>query len=322
VIVVWRITERCNLACGFCAYDRRLPFQRHDVAADQVERFAPILSAYQKTTGDKVLLSWIGGEPLLWKPFFALSKWVNETLGIAVSTTTNGTTLHLPQVRSAILDHLTELTVSVDGLADFHNGVRTWQGGWERLKASVVALAEQRDSVKPRLKLRANVVLMHENLMQFEALCDELAGWGINEITFNQLGGRDRPEFFADHRLTESDTKMLRHLVPMLQKRFASQGVQLCTSPSYLERIEASAANRPLPVSDCGPGQRFLFIDENGLASPCNFTSAEFGVPIEEIDDVRDLLTLPQTFSSLQKRTHHAACQDCPSTQVFAKFAR
>ncbi|TCS35629.1 MoaA/NifB/PqqE/SkfB family radical SAM enzyme [Paucimonas lemoignei] len=321
MIVVWRITERCNLACGFCAYDRRLPFARRDVAADQVERFAPILADYQKTSGDKVLLSWIGGEPLLWKPFFGLSKWLNNTLGIAVSTTTNGTTLHLQQTRDGILEQLTELTVSVDGLAPFHDDVRNWQGGWERLRASIIALARQRDATQSRLKLRANVVLMHDNLGQFEALCDELASWGIDEITFNQLGGRDRPEFFSAHRLTRTDAEALGRLVPALQKRLVSRGIRLCASPSYLERIESSAADRPLPVSDCSPGQRFLFIDEKGLLSPCNFTAAEFGVPLQEIRNVSDLLALPQIFSSRQKHCRPAVCQDCPSTQVFAKFA-
>ena len=30
LVVVWRVTTRCNLACGFCAYDRALPFARRE----------------------------------------------------------------------------------------------------------------------------------------------------------------------------------------------------------------------------------------------------------------------------------------------------
>ncbi len=37
MIVLWRITERCDLACGFCAYDRRLPGPRHKVDRSVVE---------------------------------------------------------------------------------------------------------------------------------------------------------------------------------------------------------------------------------------------------------------------------------------------
>lgn len=322
MIVVWRVTEACNLACGFCAYDRRLPFRRHEVSEAMVRRFSPVLAAYQDRTHDRVLLSWIGGEPLLWKPFFDLTRWLDEDLGIVVSTTTNGTTLHLPQVRAATLEHLAELTFSVDGMAEFHDGVRNWRGGWKRLKASVVELAAQRNLTESGLRLRANIVLMHENLSQFETLCDELGKWGIDEITFNQLGGRDRPEFFARHRLTRDDANKLGRLLPSLRQRLALQGVRLCASPSYMKRIEASTADRPLPVSDCAAGQRFLFIDEKGLISPCNFTTADFGIPLQEIADADDLLALPARFSSMQKLAAHAACQDCPSTQVFAKFER
>lgn len=321
MIVVWRVTERCNLACGFCAYDRRLPFERHDIDQELVERFSKVLGDYQHASGDKVLLSWIGGEPLLWKPLFRLSRSLRETHGIACSTTTNGTTLHLPHVRSEVLANLTELTVSVDGQAEFHNDIRNWSNGWGRLKTAVTALARERDDACCPLKLRANVVLMHDNLAQFETLCDALADWGFDEITFNQLGGRDRPEFFAIHRLTEIDTHSLSNIIPSLQKRMALRGVRLCGSTPYLGRIEASSRNEKLAITNCAPGQKFLFIDELGRVSPCNFTSAEFGRPIADIVNVRDLERLPDIFSNTQKKENYTACQDCPSTQVFAKFA-
>lgn len=321
MIIVWRITERCNLACGFCAYDRRLPFPRREVDASLIEPFLPVLAEYQRITGDQVLLSWIGGEPLLWAPFFELSGRIRSGFGVSVSTTTNGTTLHRPHVRTAILDNLAELTVSVDGHAEFHDDVRQWQGGWRRLRSAVTALATERRERGATLKLRANVVLMHENLSQFESLCDELASWGFDEITFNQLGGRDRPDFFARHRLTTEDAYALRALLPALQGKLAAQGVRLCANAAYLDRIVASTNNQALPVNDCGPGQTFLFIDENGYIAPCSFTTAELGVPIASIRSPAQLQAMPAQFRALQRaRSHTAACRDCPSTQVFSKF--
>lgn len=321
MIVVWRVTERCNLSCGFCAYDKRLPVQRRAVDVALIEQFAAVLAEYQRTTGDQVLLSWIGGEPLLWKPFFRLSQWASADLGLRVSTTTNGTTLHRPEVRARILDNLSELTVSVDGLADFHDAVRRWPGGWERLRASVSALARERDGCRPDFKLRANVVLMHENLGQFGDLCDALADWGIDEITFNQLGGRDRPDYFAAHRLTGDDLQRLNENVPPLKARLAERGVRLCASAAYLERISASVLGKPLSIRDCGPGQTFLFIDEAGMVSPCSFTTRDFGIHIGALRDAGQVQALPRVFSAMQQdRGRLAACNDCPSTQVFAKF--
>jgi MoaA/NifB/PqqE/SkfB family radical SAM enzyme len=321
MIVLWRVTDRCNLACSFCAYDRRLPIARRDAGEDPVRAFAAVLGDYRRFTKEPVLVSWIGGEPLLWRPLFALSALLKDVYGIRVSATTNGTTLHQPAVRRQVLETMSELTVSVDGFADLHDALRGWRGGWKRLKASVTALAAERDEAGSPCRLRANVVLMHDNLADFSRLCEELAGWGIDEITFNQLGGRDRPEFFPAHRLTPQDAQALAALVPPLQERLAARGVRLCASAAYLGRIEASAAGRPLAVPDCGPGARFLFVDERYRVAPCHFTADELGVPLAQLQSAQDILGLASRFARARAARTPRVCGDCPSTQVFAKFA-
>jgi radical SAM protein with 4Fe4S-binding SPASM domain len=321
MIVLWRVTERCNYACGFCAYDRRIPGSRREVDIATVHRFGQTLGAYTRQTGEPVLLSWLGGEPMLWRPLFESSRWLRNEQGIEISATTNGSTLHLPNTMQCILELFSELTVSVDGWADFHEQIRGCAGAWQKLRASVIALAKRRDIAKAKLKLRINVVLMHDNLDQFEALCHELANWQVDEITFNQLGGRDRPEFFPAHRLRLQDVFKLRALLPALRDSLAIKGVNLCGAEAYLQRIEASAESRSLPIGDCSPGENVLFIDEAGRISPCSFTSKEYSVLVNEISDFRQLHDLPSRFR--HARAAHAAkvCSDCPSTHVFAKFA-
>jgi MoaA/NifB/PqqE/SkfB family radical SAM enzyme len=162
---------------------------------------------------------------------------------------------------------------------------------------------------------------MDDNLPEFEHLCEELAGWGVDEITFNALGGRDCPEFFPEHRLTPGDARTLAAPLPPLQERLRSGSVRLCASPAYLQRIEASANGRGLPVPDCGPGERFLFIDERNRIAPCHFTTEEIGVPLAQIRTATDLMGLAPRFASVRSERRPAVCADCPSTQVFAKFA-
>jgi len=200
MIVVWRVTERCNRSCPFCGYDRTLSRSRRDVDEQMVERFCRVLGEYRRTTGERILLSWLGGEPLLWRPVFEVSHRLRQTFQIEVSATTNGTTLHLGRVQRHILECFSELTVSVDGFAEFHEHVRGWPGGWHQLREAVQTLAQARTAMAAQLKLRANVVLMRDNLTMFADLCEALAGWGFDEITFNQLGGRDRPAFSSAHR--------------------------------------------------------------------------------------------------------------------------
>lgn len=321
MIVLWRITERCNLACGFCAYDRRLPGARRDVDAAAVRRFGRVLGDWRRATGERVLLGWLGGEPTLWPPLLATSAWLRGEHGIDVSATTNGTTLHRDAVVDGIVAGLAELTVSVDGLREFHDAVRGWRGGFDRLRAGVQALAAARARAGAGLKLRANVVLMRDNLAQFAALCDALADWGIDEITFNQLGGRDRPEFFPAHRLSAADVASLRAQLPALRASLAARGVRLCGGDAYLRRLEASATGLALPVAECAPGEAFAFIDEAGRIAPCSFTAGEYGVSVHDLADAADLAALPSRYRAARAATPAAACGDCPSNHVFAKFS-
>ncbi len=320
MIVLWRVTTHCNLACGFCAYDRRLGGKRQQIDPAEVERFAALLDAYRRRRGDRLLLSWLGGEPLRWRPLWPLAHLLQERYGIRQSVTTNGSSLHRAEVREAVLRHFDELTVSVDDMGERHEQLRGWQGGWARLSDSLRALAEARRQQAAPLKLRANVVLMHDNLPRFAELCEALAEWGVDEITFNALGGQDRPEFYPAHRLLPEDVMRLRGQLPVLRERLAAQGVRLCGSAAYLGRLAASAGAQSSPVGDCAPGEGFLFIDEVGRVSPCSFTGADYGVPLEAIRTVEALEQLGEGYRAMQQRQRSAACSDCRANHVYGKF--
>jgi sulfatase maturation enzyme AslB (radical SAM superfamily) len=318
MIVVWRVTQQCNLACGFCEWDRRLPRQRTHISSESVLRFGQLLAEFQKRTHTSVLLSWLGGEPALWPPLYEVVPELKR-LGIAQSMTTNGTTLGSQRTQALVLQNFSELTVSVDGFAEFHDAIRGWQGGWELLRERIFQLVRLRHS-NP-LKLRINTVLMRDNIQAFPALCLTLAGWGVDEITFNTLGGRDRPEFFPMHSLRAADVHWLSEQIPALKAKLISQGVRLCASDEYLDRLQSLAEQKKVPIKNCAPAKSFLFINEFGYASPCNFTTDKYAMPIDHLTSCEDLLALPSFFSNQRLQKPHAACKDCPSTQVFAKFS-
>ena len=318
MIVLWRTTTRCNYACGFCAYDRRLDIARDEVGAAEALRFGRLLADWSRARATPVLLSWLGGEPLLWRPIWELSATLADQ-GVAISATTNGSTLHRSAVRAAIVTHFAELTVSIDGPAPVHDRLRGRVGAWDKVRTGLRALAAERGNGP--LKLRANIVLMRETIADFPDLCAALADWGVDEITFNQLGGRDRPAFFPTQRLSSSDVAGLASVVPELRQRLAARGVTLCGDARYLDRLRASAAEEPLAVDDCRPGRGFLFIDEHGIAAPCSFSAGAYGVPIAALRTIADLDALPADFAAARTAQRLATCDDCPSTQAFAKFA-
>jgi len=280
-----------------------------------------VLADFQRVTGRRILVSWLGGEPMLWRPLAELTTSFVREFGLRVSATTNGSTLGSPDVRAHVLEHYAELTVSVDAVGRPHDDLRAWRGGFAHLRRSVGALAAEKARAGAGPLLRANVVLMRHTVADFPALCRELSRWGVEEITFNRLGGSDRPEFYPAHSLTLPQVRWLSAEVPVLRDELRRSGVALRGGPRYLERIEHSAAGRALPVADCHPGTEFLFVNEAGLVAPCSFTLDGYGVSVDSLRSAHDLGALAQRFRVARDRHRLLVCDDCPSTHVFAKFA-
>jgi MoaA/NifB/PqqE/SkfB family radical SAM enzyme len=320
VIVVWQVTGRCNLSCPFCAFDKRLAMPRSDADPAQVREFGEALAAHARETGEDILISWLGGEPLLWGPLVTVSEDFRRRHGFRLSVTTNGIALRHAPIRDHLLDHYTELTFSVDGIGDAHDRLRGWPRGYATLREHVMGMAmDKRRNARGPL-LRANVVLMRQTLERFWDLCAELAEWGIEEITFNQLGGRDRPEFFQDNRLLPDQVNSLLGQLPRWKDALAQRGIRLCGGESYAGRLRASALGRQIPVEDCGPGERFLFVDTSGRVAPCSFTAGSLGISMEDIAGPRGVAAMATLFGNARRARRPVACEDCHCTQVFSKF--
>lgn len=309
LVIVWRITTACDLACPFCAYSRELRFPRQQVSAAQVLAFTEVV----RRAGRAAHLSWLGGEPLLWPPLAEVSRRLH-TQGFSLGLTTNGT--HLWRHLDLITKHYSLITLSLDGPSNFHDALRGAPGLTADLQTAVREIKNRKESDGVGPEIRVNTVLMRSNLCGFGELLAKLCGWGVDSVTFNALGGWDRPgEFYEREKLTPEDLAWLRAQLPRWREQFAS--LKIYGDENYLRRLELSALNHPYPIADCQPGQNFLFINEHGLVSPCSFTSQGYGVPISQIQALDDL---PALFHHRQQHQRYTACDDCRSTQVFGKF--
>lgn len=319
LLVLWRVFEHCNLSCQFCGYSAKLRRPRTVADPDTVLRFGELLGEFARATGRRVSISWLGGESLLWPELSALSHTYSQAFGVRVGVTTNGEPLASPSVRGSLIDDYELVTVSVDGVGEFHNTCRDTPALFERIERNVRTLAAE--AAGSRLVLRVNTILMRGNIREFEHLCREVAGWGVSELTFNQLGGNDRPEFYPDNRLLPEQVEQFIAELPRVRAEMGRIGMTIHGTDRYLHRLASTAGGRPIPIDDCGPGRSFLFIDEQGRVSPCSFTSCGYGVPVDSLTTAEDLARLPDTFARLRRERRERACDDCHSTQVFDKFA-
>ena len=318
LVVVVRVNTECALRCSFCGFSRDLERPPSVIDTDKLTKFGKILQEFQAIRNQRVLVSWLGGEPFQWPKWRETSIAFRE-MGLALGITTNGIALSSEQVRNDALSLFDQITISIDGLADSHDTMRQSPGMFDRLKRMVEQLQFGRTQKKPWL--RVNTILTKKNIGGFRSFCETMASWGFDELTLNQLGGNDRPEFFADNRLTIDQVGCLISELGSIQKSCMSKGMIVRSSPMYLQRIAASAKNVAIPIEDCSPGDRFLFVDESGKISPCSFTSQSLGVQIDEIDTEEKLNELGWVFRKKRCGKMPECCGDCHATHVFEKFA-
>lgn len=320
LVVVWSITDFCDVGCKFCGYSRSLKRARQHADLDMVLAFGQILRQFQRHTGREVLVSWLGGEPFLWPHFLRALQVFQQEYGLRQGVTTSGPRQLEFRAWQKVVNNLDHITFSVDGLAEQHDHLRQTPGLFETVRARASALSQLKATTGRGPALRANVVLLRDNLTDFPRLCETLADWGIRTITYNALGGRDRPEFYPDHCLQPEHITQLREMLSALRGQLAERGVALLGNARYMERLTAWAHHQPIPIADCAPGQEFLYVTVDGIISPCSFTPTEYGTPICDLNTADDLIALPAHFATRRAARPLPVCADCPSTQVFGKF--
>jgi MoaA/NifB/PqqE/SkfB family radical SAM enzyme len=318
LVVVARVYTRCTLGCLFCGYSGALRRDRPVAERRRLLALGAALAGFQQRHGRSVLVCWLGGEPLEWPELPRLAGVFRGRYGLRLGVATNGLPLGAAAVRQELIANYEQLTVSLDGRAPFHEQVRGQAGLFARVRTHVARL--QAEDVAGRLRWRVNTVLMRDNIGAFGEFCAEMAEWGFQELTFNPLGGRERPDFYRDHHLLPEQVDRFRAELPGLRRALAARGLQIRGSDRYLHRMACTAAGQRIAVGDCQPGRQFLFVDEFNRASPCAFACADYAVPLAELDSPEAWRALPERWARCRRRRRAAACDDCQAPHVFAKF--
>lgn len=317
-VIVWRITQNCDLKCRFCSYSTEVKRKREDADPKLIRGFARVLGDYKRQTGDSVLVSWIGGEPFLRKDIMELSQ-VMHGEGIDVSATTNG----MPLDESALYGisrYFSEIVFSLDSFRECDDEVRGRAGHFDRVSDGIKRLDEIRKAENSSLKIKVNTILMRRNIADFERFCEYLAALGVDEVTFNRLGGYDRPEFFGENRLLFEQSERFARELPEVKERLLRKGLTVHGSSKYMERFMSAALDRKNPVEECDPAEWFWFVNENGFISPCSYTTYEYKYPISEVKTAADFYKVEQYFREQRRCARSKWCGDCFCTQVYDKF--
>jgi uncharacterized protein len=184
------VAQTCNLACAYCYAQGGQFGGTAKIMPWSVARSAVLRLLDSAAAGDRINLSFLGGEPLVARDLirstteFATAEARSRKVRINFSITTNGTLL-----RDQDCDFFEEygfaVTVSIDGTSAAHDRLRPFRGGegsYERIIARVSPLLRRQQ----KMQVSARVTVTPLNL-GLRKILEELIGLGFHSVGFSPL---------------------------------------------------------------------------------------------------------------------------------------
>ena len=207
------IAQTCNLGCAYC-YAQQGSFGGESRSMDRSAALGAIDLLFAETkAGDRVQVTYLGGEPLANRALlresgeYAVALAGRSNVAVSFSITTNGTLL-TAEDGEFFEAHGFAVTISLDGDDQTHDRLRPFKdgrGSFRRtMKRVEPLLARQR-----HMQVSARVTVTPENLDLRKTL-DSFVGMGFHSVGFSPMlsspGG--------SHEMRSTDlTEMLRQMI-------------------------------------------------------------------------------------------------------------
>ena len=273
------IAQKCNLGCTYC-YAQAGDFgdvaksMSWEVAEAAVERL------FEDTQpGDRVNLSFMGGEPLINRPLIykatelAMAIAQARQVKVGFGITTNGTLL-----TAADADFFERygfaVTVSLDGVGATHDRLRPFKGGggsYDRILANLEPLLSR----ARQMSVSARVTVTPQNLNLRETLQD-LIDLGFHSVGFSPM--LSSPTGKAEMDTADLDI-MLQQMIECGQEferqTLAGRRYPFSNLTMALQQIHRGT-HRPYP---CGAGAGYMGVSADGNLWACHrFVNDEAGL--------------------------------------------
>lgn len=184
------VAQKCNLACAYCYAQGGQFGGAPKTMSWPIARDAVLRLLQSTAQGDRVNISFLGGEPLVNRALirrvteFAVAEAYTRKVRIGFSITTNGTLLD--ESDAEFFDaHGFAVTVSLDGIAETHNRLRRFRGGrdsYRRIVDRVTPLLQR----QRQMSVSARVTVTPVNLGLRDTL-DGLIALGFAAVGFSPM---------------------------------------------------------------------------------------------------------------------------------------
>jgi radical SAM protein with 4Fe4S-binding SPASM domain len=273
-LVVWNVTNRCNLRCKHCyisAEDRKY---RDELTTAEAEQFITDLAEMQAP-----VLLFSGGEPLIREDVFHLSRFATD-LGLRVVLSTNGTLITPDMAKSIKESGMQYVGVSLDGLHDIHDEFRSMQGAMDR------SLEGIKNCMELGLNSGVRFTVNKFNKKDLPGVIDLLVEKGIPRFCMYHLVYSGRGKEIADIDTShEEKLEIIEYLVDKTVELY-EKGIkaELLTVDNhadgvyiynYLMKNNPERAEEVMQLlkmhGGCSAGTKFANVDPQGNVHPCQF---------------------------------------------------
>ncbi|HIE25795.1 TPA: radical SAM protein [Candidatus Poribacteria bacterium] len=273
-LVVWNITNRCNLKCRHCylsAEDRKYT---GELTTEEAKEFITDLSEMKAP-----VLLFSGGEPLLRRDIFELGRFAVD-LNLRVVLSTNGT-LITPEVALKIKDAGFQYAgISLDGISKIHDDFRAMDGAF---KASINGM---RNCMEIGVKTGVRFTINKFNQDELPKIIDLVVKEGIPRFCMYHLvySGRGFGLMSTDTSLKEKREIIEFLVAKTLELHKKGVEVELLTVDNhadgvyiynYLKKTDPKRADEVMQLlrmhGGCSAGTKFANVDPLGDVHPCQF---------------------------------------------------
>lgn len=213
-IVVWNITQNCNLSCLHCYANATLARNSREITTEAAKKVIDNLANFKVP-----VLLFSGGEPLLRPDLPELAAYAKQS-GLRVVVSTNGT-LITPEIATQLKQAgVSYVGISLDGMKNTHNRLRQSNNAFER------ALSGLKNSRKANLKTGLRITINNDNKLQIPDIFNLARNLEINRICFYHLIGVGRGKNLSELILSHSDTRSVVDTIIDETQKLADSGLE------------------------------------------------------------------------------------------------
>ncbi|OIQ51285.1 Antilisterial bacteriocin subtilosin biosynthesis protein AlbA [Pseudodesulfovibrio hydrargyri] len=201
-VVVWNMTQRCNLKCVHCYAHAVDPSSHEDpISTEKAKEMIDDLAQF----GAPVML-FSGGEPLVREDLVELAKYAREK-GMRAVISTNGTLITKSKARELKEVGLSYVGISIDGNEEVHDKFRGVKGAYKQ------ALKGIENCKAEGLKVGLRFTINKRNAVEIPHLFDLIEQLDIPRICFYHLVYSGRGSELINEDLNHQETRDVVNLI-------------------------------------------------------------------------------------------------------------